>query len=120
IVNSIRQADQMVDMDTLIVARGGGSFEDLFPFNEERVALAIAHAQTPIISSVGHETDTTLADLAADVRAATPTAAAEIAVPVLIEENGKIDLTRQRLMQAMTALIRHQKERVDRLEQSYI
>ncbi|GAA0352559.1 exodeoxyribonuclease VII large subunit [Alkalibacterium iburiense] len=120
IVNSIRQADQMGDLDTLIVARGGGSFEDLFPFNEERVALAIAHAQTPIISSVGHETDTTLADLAADVRAATPTAAAELAVPVLIEENGKIDLTRQRLIQAMTALIRHQKERVDRLEQSYI
>lgn len=120
IVKSIKQADQIPDMDTLIVARGGGSFEDLFPFNEEKVALAIAHAQTPIISSVGHETDTTLADLAADIRAATPTAAAEIAVPVLVEEVGKIDLTRQRLTQAMTTLLRQQKERVNRLEQSYI
>lgn len=120
IVKSIKQADQIPDMDTLIVARGGGSFEDLFPFNEEKVALAIAHAQTPIISSVGHETDTTLADLAADIRAATPTAAAEIAVPVLVEEVGKINLTRQRLTQAMTTLLRQQKERVNRLEQSYI
>lgn len=120
IVRSIEQADQMGDLDTIIVARGGGSFEDLFPFNEEKVALAIAHANTPIISSVGHETDTTLADLAADVRAATPTAAAEIAVPVLVEEDGRIDLTRQRLIQAMTSFLRHQKERMNRLEQSYI
>lgn len=120
IVRSIQKADQGYDLDTLIVGRGGGSFEDLFPFNEEKVALAIALAQTPVISSVGHETDTTLADLAADVRAATPTAAAELAVPVLTEEVGKIDQNRQRVMQAMTMLIRREKERVDRLEQSYI
>ncbi|WP_423188796.1 exodeoxyribonuclease VII large subunit [Alkalibacterium sp. f15] len=120
IVKSIQKADQEYDLDTLIVGRGGGSFEDLFPFNEEKVALAIALAQTPIISSVGHETDTTLADLAADVRAATPTAAAELAVPVLTDEVGRIDLNRQRVMQAMTTTIRREKERVSRLEQSYI
>ncbi|MFO8068438.1 MAG: exodeoxyribonuclease VII large subunit [Alkalibacterium sp.] len=120
IVKSIQKADQKYDLDTLIVGRGGGSFEDLFPFNEEKVALAIALAQTPVISSVGHETDTTLADLAADVRAATPTAAAELAVPVLTEEVGRIDLNRQRVMQAMTTTIRREKERVSRLEQSYI
>ena len=120
IVSSIQRADQRGDLDTLIVARGGGSFEDLFPFNEEKVALAIAKANTPIISSVGHETDTTLADLAADVRAATPTAAAELAVPVLLEELGKIDLTTQRLVQSMLAFLRHQKERVSRYEQSYV
>ena len=120
IVKSIKKADRTGDFDTIIVARGGGSFEDLFPFNEEKVALAIAHAKTPVISSVGHETDTTLADLAADVRAATPTAAAELAVPVLTEEIGKIDLTRQRLVQAMQTLIRQEKERVKRMEQSYI
>lgn len=120
IVESIKKADKNGTFDTIIVARGGGSFEDLFPFNEERVALAIAHADTPIISSVGHETDTTLADLSADVRAATPTAAAELAVPVLTEELGKIDLTKQRLTQAMQTLLKQEKERLKRLNQSYI
>lgn len=120
IVRSIRQADEQYDLDTLIVGRGGGSFEDLFPFNEEKVALAIANARTPVISSVGHETDTTLADLAADIRAATPTAAAELAVPVLSEEDARTDQNRQRVIQAMTGIIRQEKERVDRLERSYI
>lgn len=120
IVKSIKKADKEGIYDTIIVARGGGSFEDLFPFNEERVALTIAHAATPIISSVGHETDTTLADLAADVRAATPTAAAEIAVPVLTEELGKIDLAKQRLFQAMQTVLKRERERVTQLSTSYI
>lgn len=120
IVESIKKADENEEFDTIIVARGGGSFEDLFPFNEEKVALTIAKAKTPVISSVGHETDTTLADLAADIRAATPTAAAELAVPVLTEELGKIDLTKQRLTQAMQTLLKQEKERVKRLDQSYI
>src|SRR5699024_7837705 len=91
IVNNVIKADARTDIDTIIVGRGGGSFEDLFSFNEEKVVRAIANASTPIISSVGHQTDNTLTDLVADLRAPTPTAAAEMAVPVLAEEILKLD-----------------------------
>ena len=81
IVKSIEKANQVGDLDILIVGRGGGSIEDLWAFNEEVVARAIANSRVPIISAIGHETDTTIADFVSDLRAPTPTAAAEMAVP---------------------------------------
>ena len=120
LVRNIKRADELGTFDTLIIGRGGGSIEDLWPFNEEKVARAIFQCQTPIISSVGHETDTTIADFVADVRAATPTAAAEIAVPVLSEEIMKIDQQKMRLMQAFANQLKLKNQRLKRVQQSYV
>lgn len=120
IVKNIERVDFAGDYDTMIVARGGGSIEDLWPFNEEKVARAIFNAQTPVISSVGHETDVTIADLVADVRAATPTAAAELAVPVLTEEIMKINQLQNRLIQGTTRKIELAQNQLKRLTDSYV
>lgn len=120
IVESIRQVEEKGDFDTLIIARGGGSIEDLWPFNEEKVARAIFAAQTPVISSVGHETDTTIADLVADVRAATPTAAAELAVPQLTEEVLKIDQVHLRLLKSYQRKVERSEERLKHSLNSYV
>jgi len=100
-VNHISDAEGRVDL--LIVGRGGGSREDLWAFNEEGVARAIFASKLPIISAVGHETDVTVADLVADVRAATPTAAAELAVPVRDEILADLDATAERIRRAPLA-----------------
>ncbi len=87
--------------DVIIIARGGGSLEDLWPFNEEEVANAIYHSDIPIISAVGHETDFTIADFVADLRAPTPSAAAELAVPDVFELKQKIQLYENRFRQSL-------------------
>ena len=99
--------------DLLIVARGGGSIEDLWPFNEEEVVRAAAASPIPLISAVGHETDTTLIDHAADLRAPTPTAAAEIAVPVRAELLNQLAELQHRARQCLSRRVERGRERFD-------
>ncbi len=107
-----------VPPDLLIVARGGGSIEDLWPFNEEVVVRALAGSRIPTVSAVGHETDVTLADLAADVRAATPSHAAELVVRDRIELTDYVHGLRDALTDALRDRIRDGRERVASLTQS--
>lgn len=104
--------------DLLIVARGGGSFEDLWCFNEENVVRATVESDIPIISAVGHETDTTLIDYASDLRAPTPTGAAEKAVPVLAELSANLNETDNRLIDGLYRIIENAQIKLDGLTNS--
>ena len=121
IARNIARANQQEDLDVLIIGRGGGSIEDLWAFNEEIVVRAIFESRLPIISSVGHETDVTLADFVADRRAATPTAAAELATPVT-----KLDLLthlqnqEKRMTTAVQNVLFKKKEALKKCSQSVI
>ena len=100
VVEAIQLLERLEHVSVIIVARGGGSMEDLWTFNEERVVRAVAMCKKPIVSAVGHETDVTLCDLAADLRAPTPSAAAECVVPVRDEMLNKIEIMRRQMQES--------------------
>ena len=119
IVRNIERA-QDYDLDVLIVGRGGGSIEDLWPFNEEVVARAIYNSKVPVISAVGHEVDFTIADFVADLRAPTPTAAAELAVPNMSDLNKHINQLSIRLNEAIYKKVNYLKLYLDSVKNSFV
>lgn len=119
IVKQIKKADEY-NLDVLIVGRGGGSIEDLWAFNEEIVARAIYDAKTPIISAVGHEIDFTISDFVSDLRAPTPTGAAEMAVPNIIDVKNFINQLNIRLNKDISNIIEFNKKRLDNYKTNYV
>jgi exodeoxyribonuclease VII large subunit len=101
-------------LDVIVLARGGGSFEDLLPFSDERLVRAVAACPVPIVSAVGHEQDTPLCDLAADVRASTPTAAGKLVVPELSQLSGKLDRLREALARSVRRTLERDAQALER------
>ncbi|HEU8017878.1 TPA: exodeoxyribonuclease VII large subunit [Streptococcus pneumoniae] len=121
IARNIARANQRDDLDLLIIGRGGGSIEDLWAFNEEIVVRAIFESRLPVISSVGHETDVTLADFVADRRAATPTAAAELATPVTkLDVLAHLQNQEKRIATAVRNVLSKKQETLKKCSQSVI
>lgn len=120
IVKAIERANRDGKIDVLIVGRGGGSIEDLWAFNEEAVVRAISDSSIPIISAVGHETDTTIADFVSDLRAPTPTAAAELAVPDRIQLLQYLDDRKLRLRQLAATSMQQHNVQLKRLQTSLV
>jgi len=115
IATAIQQMNKMKDLDVLIVGRGGGSIEDLWAFNEEVVARAIAKSKLPVVSAVGHEIDFTIADFVADLRAPTPSAAAELVVPVLNETIHGLSKMAEQLFENVQTRVEGYKDLLERL-----
>lgn len=115
---ALRYANRWKVADTIIIGRGGGSIEDLWAFNDERVARAIFASEIPVISAVGHEPDVTIADFVADLRAATPSNGAELAVPDSAELRNRLLSAEARMGQAVSRKLRQGKERLDALSAS--
>lgn len=120
VVKAIKYFNEAKNVDTIIVARGGGSLEDLWPFNEEITARAIYESKIPIISAVGHETDFTIADFVADLRAPTPSAAGELAVPEINELKWKLDNVKKKLSLLLRQKVEIMKNRYNSLISSKV
>jgi exodeoxyribonuclease VII large subunit len=108
VMEGLRRLDADPDVEVIVIARGGGSVEDLLPFSDEGLVRAIAAARTPVVTAVGHETDTTLVDHVADVRAATPTDAAHRVVPEIGEQRRLVDALRSRARQVLAGRLEQQ------------
>ena len=119
IIDAIKKLNN-TDVDVIIIARGGGSAEDLWPFNDEKLAYAIYDSQIPIISGVGHETDFTICDFVADLRAPTPSAAAELCVPDIREQKYYIAALKNALDNAIESDIKDKQYNLEQLTKSTV
>ncbi len=113
IISALRRVNGLADIDIIILARGGGSYEDLFCFNDEGIARAIYESATPVISAIGHETDYTIVDFVADLRAPTPSAAAELAVPELAELQNRLSACQRQLQVSCMKQLNRSVERLN-------
>ena len=120
ICEGIRYFNRVKNVDLLIVGRGGGSIEDLWAFNTEPVARAIFGSELPVISAVGHETDFTIADLVADRRAATPSHAAEMAVPSLADMEARFSLMESNMKQRLNTALKNRRQLLRKMSESYV
>jgi exodeoxyribonuclease VII large subunit len=113
IIEALREICDAAEIDVVVLARGGGSFEDLLPFSDERLVRALAACPVPIVSAVGHEQDTPLSDLVADARASTPTAAARLVVPDLAELTARLERSRTALARGARGTLDQERRRLD-------
>jgi exodeoxyribonuclease VII large subunit len=117
---AMKLLNNFADLDLIILARGGGSFEELWAFNTEEVARAIYDSKLPVVSAVGHETDITIADLVADLRAATPSAAAEMVIPSIQDMQEKLQKQSIKLSHTMKAIIETSKLKISYIAKSKV
>ena len=115
LITAVEQLDRHHEVDVMIIARGGGSVEDLLPFSDEGLIRAVAACRTPVVSAIGHESDSPILDLVADYRASTPTDAAKRVVPDVADEKNRVRQARQRMLQAMSGLVGRQQELLNAL-----
>jgi exodeoxyribonuclease VII large subunit len=115
LIDAVRHLDRHPDVDVIVIARGGGSVEDLLPFSDEGLIRVVAACRTPVVSAIGHESDSPILDLVADYRASTPTDAAKRVVPDVAEEKARVHQARQRMLQAVSGLVGRQQEFLDAL-----
>ncbi len=115
VIDALGRLDRHPEVDVIVIARGGGSVEDLLPFSDEGLIRAVAAARTPVVSAIGHEPDSPLLDLVADVRASTPTDAAKLVVPDVVQELHGVGQARLRMRQALTGLVAREQSGLDAL-----
>jgi exodeoxyribonuclease VII large subunit len=115
LIAAVQYLDRRPEVEVIVIARGGGSVEDLLPFSDEGLIRAVAAARTPVVSAIGHETDSPILDLVADYRASTPTDAAKRIVPDVSDEKARVQQARHRMIQAMLGLVGRQQEFLDAL-----